>query len=119
MKSGITLLYKQILNPGYKVNVSNPTHPGAVLREHVLPKLSGITKSEFAKMLGVSRQTLYALLDERTRVSVEMALRLGTLVGNGPQYWLDMQSQFDMWQAQDKLHDELKKIKTLSHLPKF
>lgn len=70
-------------------------------------------------MLGVSRQTLYALLDERTRVSVEMALRLGTLVGNGPQYWLDMQSQFDMWQAQDKLHDELKKIKTLSHLPKF
>lgn len=68
-------------------------------------------------MLGVSRQTLYALLDERTRVSVEMALRLGTLVGNGPQYWLDMQSQFDMWQAQAKVHVELKKIKPLSFKP--
>jgi addiction module HigA family antidote len=101
------------------LNETNPIHPGAVLREHVLPKLSGITKSEFAKMLGVSRQTLYAFLDERTRVSVEMALRLGTLVGNGPNYWLDMQSKFDMWQAQVKLHDELKKIKTLPNFPEF
>jgi addiction module HigA family antidote len=99
------------------LNASNPTHPGAVLREQVLPKLSGITKSELAKMLGVSRQTLYALLAERTGVSVEMALRLGTLVGNGPHYWLDMQSQFDMWQAQVKLNDELIKIKTLPDFP--
>lgn len=86
-----------------------PTHPGAVLREHVLPNLTGLNKSEFAKMLGVSRQTLYALLSERTSVTVEMALRLGTLLGNGSYFWIDMQTQFDMWQAQTKLHDKLKK----------
>jgi addiction module HigA family antidote len=99
------------------VHKSTPTHPGAVLREHVLPNLTGLTKSEFAEMLGVSRQTLYALLAERTRVTVEMALRLGTLLGNGSYFWIDMQTQFDMWQAQTKLHDELKKMKPLRYLP--
>ena len=95
-----------------------PTHPGAVLREDVLPKLKGITKGEFAKMLGVSRQTLYLLLAERTGVSAEVALRLGTLLGNGAQLWLDMQSQFDLWQAKTKLGDELNKMKPLNYVVK-
>jgi addiction module HigA family antidote len=95
-----------------------PTHPGAILREDVLPKLKGITKSEFAKILGISRQTLYGVLAERTRVSAEMALRLGTLLGNGAQFWLDMQTQFDLWQAQEKLHDELNKMKPLNYVAK-
>ena len=95
-----------------------PTHPGAVLREDVLPKLKGITKGEFAKMLGVSRQTLYLLLAERTGVSAEVALRLGTLLGNGAQLWLGMQSQFDLWQAKTKLGDELNKMKPLNYVAK-
>lgn len=95
-----------------------PTHPGAVLREDVLPNLEGITKGEFAKMLGVSRQTLYLLLAERTGVSAEVALRLGTLLGNGAQLWLDMQAQFDLWQAKTKLGDELNKIKPLNYVAK-
>jgi len=95
-----------------------PTHPGAVLREDVLPKLKGITKGEFAKMLGVSRQTLYLLLAERTGVSAEVALRLGTLLGNSAQLWLDMQSQFDLWQAKTKLGDELNKMKPLNYVAK-
>ena len=95
-----------------------PTHPGAVLREDVLPKLKGITKGEFAKMLGVSRQTLYLLLAERTGVSAEVALRLGTLLGNGAQLWLDMQSQFDLRQAKTKLGDELNKMKPLNYVAK-
>lgn len=93
-----------------------PTHPGAVLREDVLPNLKGITKGEFAKMLGVSRQTLYLLLAERTGVSAEVALRLGRLLGNGAQFWMDMQTQFDLWQAQDKLHNELNKMKPLNYV---
>ncbi len=97
------------------MNESIPTHPGAVLREIVLPNLLSITKSEFAKKLGVSRQTLYVLLAERTGVSAEMALRLGTLLGNGSHFWLDMQAQFDIWQAQVKLQDELKNIKPLRY----
>ena len=84
-----------------------PTHPGAILREDVLPSLPGMSVSAFARNLGVSRQTLHAVLAERSGVSAEMALRLGTLLGNGAQLWLDMQTQFDLWHAEVKLHDEL------------
>lgn len=90
-----------------------PTHPGALLREDVLPILPGMSVSAFARKLGVSRQTLHAVLAERSGVSAEMALRLGTLLGNGAQFWLDMQTQFDLWQAQAKLHDELSQMTRL------
>lgn len=63
--------------------------------------------SAFARSLSVSRQTLHALQAVRSGVSAEMAQRLGTLIGNGAQSWLDTQTQFDLWQAQAKLHDEL------------
>ncbi len=69
--------------------------------------------SEFARRLGVSLQTLRALLSERSGVSAEMALRLGTLLGNGAQLWLDMLTKFDLWQAQVKLHYELGQMKRL------
>mgnify|MGYP000421276151 CR=1 FL=1 len=70
-----------------------PTHPGAILREDVLPSLPGMSVSAFARSLGVSRQTLHSVLAERSGVSAEVALRLGTLLGNGAQLWLDMQAQ--------------------------
>ena len=95
-----------------------PTHPGAILREDVLPSLPGMSVSAFARNLGVSRQTLHAVLAERSGVSVEMALRLGTLLGNSAQLWLDMQSQFDLWQAKTKLGDELNKMKPLNYVAK-
>ena len=90
-----------------------PTHPGAILREDVLPSLPGMSVSAFARNLGVSRQTLHVVLAERSGVSAEMALRLGTLLGNGAQLWLDMQTQFDLWHAEVKLHDELGQMKPL------
>jgi addiction module HigA family antidote len=52
----------------------------------------------------------------RSGVSAEMALRLGTLLGNGAQLWLDMQTQHDLWQAEAKLHDELGRMKPLAPL---
>ena len=93
-----------------------PTHPGAILREDVLPSLPGMSVSAFARKLGVSRQTLHAVLAERSGVSAEMALRLGTLLGNGAQFWLDIQTQFDLWQAKTKLRAELGQIKQLERL---
>lgn len=93
-----------------------PTHPGAILREEVLPNLPGMTVSAFARNLGISRQTLHSVLAERSGVSAEMALRLGTLLGNGAQLWLDMQTKFDLWQAEAKLHDELGEMKPLGQL---
>lgn len=90
-----------------------PTHPGAILREDVLPGLKGLTVTGFARALGVSRQTLHSLLSERSGVSAEMALRLGTLLGNGPQLWLEMQTRYDLWQAQARLQDVLTEMKQL------
>ena len=93
-----------------------PTHPGAVLREDVLPSLTDMSISAFARHLGVSRQTLHAVLAERSGVSAEMALRLGALLGNGAQLWVDMQSRYDLWQAEIKLHDELLEMRPLELL---
>ena len=84
-----------------------PTHPGAILREDLLPSLTGMSVSSFARCLGVSRQTLRTVLAERRGISPEMALRLGKLLGNGPQLWLDMQIKHDLWQARAKLNDGL------------
>lgn len=92
-----------------------PTHPGAILREDVLPHL-GLTVSTFARSLGISRQTLHAVLSERSGVSAEMALRLGATLGNGADLWLDMQSRYDLWQAESKLAEVLRQMKPIEPL---
>ena len=73
-----------------------PTHPGAILREDVLPEL-GITQGEFADRLGVSRRTVSEILHERRPVTPDMAIRLGKLLGNGAGIWLRMQQTVDVW----------------------
>ena len=93
-----------------------PTHPGAILREDVLPALKDMSVSAFARGLGVSRQTLHSVLAERSGISAEMALRLGTRLGNGAQLWLDLQSRHDLWHAEVKLHDELGEMRPLVQL---
>jgi addiction module HigA family antidote len=74
-------------------------HPGELLREDILPALDK-SKSEIARLLGVSRQTLYDILEERRPVTVAMALRLGKLIGNGPTFWLNLQRAYDLEQAE-------------------
>ncbi|HEX2727373.1 MAG TPA: HigA family addiction module antitoxin, partial [Beijerinckiaceae bacterium] len=64
----------------------SPTHPGEVLREDVIPALA-LPKTEIARRLGISRQTLYDILDEKQPVTAAMALRLGKFFGNGPEFW--------------------------------
>ena len=76
----------------------SPTHPGAILREDVFPTL-GISSAEFAKHLGITRQTLHAVLAEKNSITPELALRIGAFLGNGPQLWIEMQSRYDVWQA--------------------
>lgn len=88
-----------------------PAHPGALLREDALPAL-GLSVSEAARLLGVSRQTLHRLLAETIGVSPDMALRLGKLCGNGPGLWLRMQTEYDLWQARERLATELRHIPT-------
>jgi addiction module HigA family antidote len=73
-----------------------PSHPGALLRDVVLPEL-GITQGEFADRLGVSRRTISEILHERRPVTPDMAIRLGKLLGNGAGLWLRMQQAVDVW----------------------
>lgn len=89
-----------------------PVHPAEILREDVLPAL-GRSKSEIARLLGISRQTLYDLLAERQPITVPMALRVGKLTGTTPESWLNMQRAYDMKIAEREMADEIAKIPTL------
>ena len=82
---------KSLRNPARR-----PTHPGAILREDVLPALR-MTQKEFADRLGVSRLTVSDLLHEKRSVTPDMAMRLAKLLGNGPEIWLRMQQTLDLW----------------------
>ena len=89
-----------------------PMHPGELLREEILPAL-GRPKTQIAKLLGVSRQTLYEILEERQPVTPVKALRLGKLCGNGPDLWLNLQRRYDLQQAEQKLGEKIRAIPTL------
>jgi antitoxin HigA-1 len=78
-----------------------PTHPGAILREDVLPEL-GITQAVFANHLGVSRLTVSEILHEKRGVSAEMAVRLSRVIGGSAQSWLHMQEALDLWEVEQK-----------------
>ena len=88
------------------------THPGEILREDVLPAL-GRPKAEIARLLGISRQQLYDILEERKPITVPMALRIGKLCGNGPGLWIRLQQSYDIERAEHDLADVLERIPTL------
>ena len=79
-----------------------PTHPGELLREIILPDID-MTKTDIAKALQISRQTLYDILNERQPVTAEMAVRFGKLFGNGPHFWINMQRTFDLAVAEKNI----------------
>lgn len=76
-----------------------PTHPGAILREDVLPGL-GMTQTEFAQRLGVSRLSVSDLIHEKRAMTTEMAARIGKLLETSPESWLRMQEAVDLWEVQ-------------------
>jgi addiction module HigA family antidote len=89
-----------------------PMHPGELLREDILPAL-GKSKTEIAGLLGISRQTLYDILEEKQPVTPAMALRLGKLCGNGPRLWINIQRTYDLWKAEKEIGKDVQKIPTL------
>lgn len=89
-----------------------PAHPGELLREDVLPELK-LKRGEFARMLRVSRQTISAILNGRQSVTPEMAAKLGALIGNGSDFWLRLQQQYDLWHIQRELGTEIRRIEAL------
>jgi len=88
-----------------------PIHPGEILREDVLPCL-GLSISEAARRLNISRQQLHRVLACTHPITTEMALRIGKFAGNGPGIWLRMQQAYDLWHAEERMKNELSKIET-------
>jgi len=80
----------------------NPPHPGEVIRELYLKPL-GLNVTEAAEGLGISRKALSAILNGRSRISAEMALRLSMAFNTSPESWLDQQTHFDLWTAEKRL----------------
>ena len=78
--------------------MNNPPHPGEIIKEDVL-KSENLSVTEAARQLGISRVTLSRLLNGKTGVSVDMALRLSQWLGTTPEVWLRMQDACDLWQA--------------------
>jgi len=90
-----------------------PTHPGEILREEYMPDF-GLTVSDLAHRIGVSRQSINELIHERRSLSTEMALRLARLFDDSPESWLNLQRNVDLWDAENAHHDELKSIDVLT-----
>lgn len=90
-----------------------PMHPGEFLREVTVLALD-LPKTEIARRLGISRQTLYDILDEKQPVTPAMALRLGKFLGNGPDFWLNLQRDYDLRTLEPKMADELAAIEPVA-----
>ena len=98
--------------PNTRPRERRPVHPGEILREDFLPEY-GLSVTALAESAGVSRQSMNELLRERRALTPEMALRLGKLFGNSPEFWLSLQRSVDLWDAARGLKREIAHIQPL------
>ena len=83
------------------IQMHNPPHPGEILKDLCLEPL-GLSVTDAAKALGVSRKTLSAVINGRAGISPEMAVRLSIAFGTSAESWLNQQVQFDLWLAEKR-----------------
>ena len=92
------------------MNMHNPPHPGEIIRDLCLEPL-GLSVTDAAEALGVSRKTLSSILNGRSGISPEMALRLSKAFNTSPESWLNQQIQYDLWHAKKENKDiKVKKL---------
>lgn len=92
--------------------IRKPTHPGAILREDILPSLN-LTQAELADRLGVSRRTVSQILHEHRPLTPDMAIRLAHFLGTTPETWLNMQQTLDVWileRKNAKIYEQIQKV---------
>lgn len=100
----------KIITEVFDMKMHNPPHPGEVLRELCLEPL-GLSVTDAAEALGVSRKTLSSILNGRAGVSPEMAVRLSIAFGTSAESWMNQQTQYDLWLAeQDRKNLRVKKL---------
>jgi len=86
------------------MSMHNPPHPGGIVRRQCLEPL-GLSVTAAARGLGITRQALSELINERAGVSVDMAIRLSKAFGASPETWLGMQAAYDLWQARHRFEE--------------
>ena len=89
------------ITEGVAMRMHNPPHPGEIIKTLCLEPL-GLTVTQAAEGLGVSRKTLSAILNGRAGVSPEMAVRLSIAFGTSSESWLNQQTQYDLWHAEQR-----------------
>lgn len=94
----------------------NPSHPGAILADTVLRKDGGMSVTEFAKVLNVSRVALSRVVNQRAGVSAELAIRLASALDSSAEVWLNMQQAYDLWHAQKKRRPRIARIEHIRAL---
>ena len=90
----------------------NPPHPGEVLRDGVFTD-TGLTVTDFAERLGITRVSLSRVLNGKAGISADMAVRLAAALGGKAESWLHLQASYDLWQAKKKLKQQVAKISPL------
>jgi antitoxin HigA-1 len=88
-----------------------PVHPGRIVKTNL--DAMGLSVNAAALAIGVTRAALGNIVLEKSAISPEMALRLGKLMGGGPDIWMKMQADVDLWDAKQKIGGEIRKIKQL------
>jgi addiction module HigA family antidote len=90
--------------------IANPAHPGEILRELYLEPLD-VTITETADALGVSRKHISAIVNGRAPITADMALRLAVVFSTEPEVWVNLQSQYDLWDASQKTRPKVKPLR--------
>lgn len=94
----------------------NPAHPGEILKALCLEPLK-LTITQTAQALGIARKTLSELINQKSGMSPEMAIRLSKAFNTTPEFWMNLQQQYDLWHAKQKLSQtDISKIANLSHI---
>jgi addiction module HigA family antidote len=89
-----------------------PTHPGELIREDLLPE-TGVSQTELARLMGVSRRTISEVIHERRRLTPDIASRLAKVFNSTPEMWLNMQQAVDLWEAKKNHGRDYDKIRPL------
>ena len=95
------------------MRMKNPPHPGRIVRQECIEPLD-LTIKNAAERLGVTRQTLSNLVNEKSGISPEMAIRLSKAFGSDPDVWLGMQMDYDLWQVERKPAPKVKRAPALA-----
>jgi len=93
-----------------------PTHPGELIREDLLPEL-GMTQNQLARLIGVSRRVVSDIVNERRRVTPDLAFRLARVFNSTPELWLNMQQAVDLWETQAVHGCEYERIQPVREMP--